>query len=201
MPTIELNDTTLYYERTGQGPAMLFVHGMCGDAEVWADQARRFSDRYSCVRYDRRGHTRSLRGDATITGRVACGRRRVPHRRAGPRPLPAGGVEWWRRDRRRGRAALRRSPARCGVERAAALQPRSRGGSGGHGCLEAATRAGDGPRWITGCGGPRSFHSCALGCGRSSTRNAKTVTEVTPTSASPISDHRASTSHPRTSRR
>ena len=67
MPTIELNDTTLYYERTGQGPAMLFVHGMCGDAEVWADQARRFSDRYSCVRYDRRGHTRSLRGDATIT--------------------------------------------------------------------------------------------------------------------------------------
>ena len=40
MPTIDINDTTLYYERTGQGPAMLFVHGMCGDADVWADQAR-----------------------------------------------------------------------------------------------------------------------------------------------------------------
>jgi 3-oxoadipate enol-lactonase len=67
MPTIDVNDTTLYYERTGQGPAMLFVHGMCGDAEVWADQARRLSNEYSCVRYDRRGHTRSGRGDAPIS--------------------------------------------------------------------------------------------------------------------------------------
>jgi len=67
VPTIDINDTTLYYERTGHRPAMLFVHGMCGDAEVWADQARRFSDRYTCVRYDRRGHSRSARGDATIS--------------------------------------------------------------------------------------------------------------------------------------
>jgi 3-oxoadipate enol-lactonase len=66
MPTIDVNNTTLYYERTGQGPAMLFVHGMCGDAEVWADQARRFSNDCTCVRYDRRGHTRSRRGDAPI---------------------------------------------------------------------------------------------------------------------------------------
>ena len=40
MPLIDVNDTTIYYERSGQGPAMLFVHGMCGDADVWADQAR-----------------------------------------------------------------------------------------------------------------------------------------------------------------
>lgn len=73
MPTIDINDTTLYYERTGQGPAMLFVHGMCGDAEVWADQARRFSDRYTCVRYDRRGHSRSRRGAATIDDSVHAG--------------------------------------------------------------------------------------------------------------------------------
>jgi pimeloyl-ACP methyl ester carboxylesterase len=62
MPTIDINDTTLYYERTGTGPAVLFVHGMCGDADVWADQAQWLSDRYTCVRYDRRGHTRSARG-------------------------------------------------------------------------------------------------------------------------------------------
>jgi pimeloyl-ACP methyl ester carboxylesterase len=67
MPTIDVNDTTLYYERTGQGPAMLFVHGMCGDAEVWADQARRLANDHTCVRYDRRGHTRSGRGDAPIS--------------------------------------------------------------------------------------------------------------------------------------
>lgn len=67
MPTIDIDDTTLYVEQTGQGPAMVFVHGMCGDADVWADQARRFSDRYTCVRYDRRGHSRSARGDAPLS--------------------------------------------------------------------------------------------------------------------------------------
>ena len=67
MPMIDVNDTTLYYERTGNGPAILFVHGMCGDADVWADQALRFSDRYTCVRYDRRGHSRSARGEADLS--------------------------------------------------------------------------------------------------------------------------------------
>ena len=67
MPRIDINNTTLHYERSGQGPAMLFIHGMCGDADSWADQGRRFSDRYTCVRYDRRGHSRSARGEATIT--------------------------------------------------------------------------------------------------------------------------------------
>jgi 3-oxoadipate enol-lactonase len=67
MATIDVDDTTVHYERSGAGPAMLFVHGMCGDAEVWADQARRFSDRFTCVRYDRRGHSGSGRGDTTIS--------------------------------------------------------------------------------------------------------------------------------------
>src|SRR5688500_12954336 len=67
VPTIDVNDTTLHYERTGRGRTILFVHGMCGDADVWADQARRLSDRYTCVRYDRRGHSRSARGDAPVT--------------------------------------------------------------------------------------------------------------------------------------
>lgn len=67
MPTIDINGTTIYYERTGGGPAVLFVHGMCGDADVWADQARRLCDSYSCVRYDRRGHSRSHRGNAVVT--------------------------------------------------------------------------------------------------------------------------------------
>ena len=62
MPTITIRDTTLYFERSGSGPEMLFVHGMCGDASVWADQVARLSDRFTCVTYDRRGHTRSGRG-------------------------------------------------------------------------------------------------------------------------------------------
>lgn len=67
MATVDINDTTLYYVRTGEGPTILFVHGIFGDADAWTDQAARLSDRYTCVRYDRRGYTRSTRGTATVT--------------------------------------------------------------------------------------------------------------------------------------
>ena len=59
MPTIPVRDTDIYFERAGQGPALLFIHGMCGDATVWAGQAERLTGQFSCVSYDRRGHTRS----------------------------------------------------------------------------------------------------------------------------------------------
>ena len=59
MPAIPVRDITFYYEQAGQGPALLFIHGMCGNARVWADQVERLADRFSCVTYDRRGHTRS----------------------------------------------------------------------------------------------------------------------------------------------
>jgi pimeloyl-ACP methyl ester carboxylesterase len=66
MATIELDGAAIYYERNGRGPAILFIHGAFGDADNWADQAPRFSDRYTCVRYDRRGFSRSSRGDASL---------------------------------------------------------------------------------------------------------------------------------------
>jgi pimeloyl-ACP methyl ester carboxylesterase len=59
MPTIPVRDTTIYYEQAGEGPSLLFVHGMCGSATVWAGQVDRLADRFSCITYDRRGHTRS----------------------------------------------------------------------------------------------------------------------------------------------
>jgi pimeloyl-ACP methyl ester carboxylesterase len=62
MPTISVNGTTLYYEQAGSGQPMLFIHGMCGDASVWADQMQRLSPRFRCVAYDRRGHSRSPLG-------------------------------------------------------------------------------------------------------------------------------------------
>ncbi len=62
MPTISVNDATIYYEERGEGPAVLFVHGMCGNADVWRDQVDRLSDAFRCVAYDRRGHTRSTLG-------------------------------------------------------------------------------------------------------------------------------------------
>ena len=68
MPLIDINDTTVYYERSGQGAgAVVCARHVCGDAEVWVNQARRLSDRYTCARYDRRGHTRSSRGRVAIS--------------------------------------------------------------------------------------------------------------------------------------
>lgn len=64
---VQANGTRLYAEQTGDGPPMVFVHGMCGDARVWADQVTRLGDRFRCTSYDRRGHTRSPRTHATET--------------------------------------------------------------------------------------------------------------------------------------
>lgn len=65
MSTQEVNGATLYYEEAGKGPAMLFIHGMAGFAGVWSDQMARLSDAFHTVAYDRRGHTRSSKGDVT----------------------------------------------------------------------------------------------------------------------------------------
>src|SRR5205814_6012051 len=64
---VQANGTTLYAEQAGEGPPLVFVHGMCGDARVWADQASRLGNRHQCTTYDRRGHTRSPRTDAVET--------------------------------------------------------------------------------------------------------------------------------------
>src|SRR5438105_3493416 len=61
---VKTNGTTLYAEQAGIGPPLVFVHGMCGDARVWADQVERLGGRFSCTTYDRRGHTRSVPTDA-----------------------------------------------------------------------------------------------------------------------------------------
>jgi 3-oxoadipate enol-lactonase len=61
---IAVLDTQLYVEQAGTGPTLLFIHGMCGDADVWRGQVRRLADEFHCVTYDRRGHSRSPRGAA-----------------------------------------------------------------------------------------------------------------------------------------
>ncbi|MGH2574663.1 MAG: alpha/beta fold hydrolase [Ignavibacteria bacterium] len=62
MGKVSVNGTKLYYEEKGKGQALLFIHGMCGDARVWADQMERLSPHFRCIAYDRRGHTRSPLG-------------------------------------------------------------------------------------------------------------------------------------------
>jgi 3-oxoadipate enol-lactonase len=62
---VNITGTQLYYEEVGTGQPMLFIHGMCGDASVWADQMQRLSPHFRCIAYDRRGHSRSPLGQIT----------------------------------------------------------------------------------------------------------------------------------------
>src|SRR5579871_5114953 len=49
----------LFYERRGEGPALVLVHSGFLDRRMWEPQFLRFSDEFSVVRYDVRGYGRS----------------------------------------------------------------------------------------------------------------------------------------------
>jgi pimeloyl-ACP methyl ester carboxylesterase len=61
MGSISANDTTLYYERRGSGPSLVFISGATGDAGHWAAVADVLADDYTVITYDRRGNSRSPR--------------------------------------------------------------------------------------------------------------------------------------------
>jgi len=46
----------LYYEETGSGTPIVFVHEFAGDCRSWEPQVRHFSRRYRCVTYNARGY-------------------------------------------------------------------------------------------------------------------------------------------------
>jgi pimeloyl-ACP methyl ester carboxylesterase len=57
MPLAAANDgTKLYYEETGEGRAIIFVHEFAGDMRAWEPQMRHFGRRYRCVSYNARGY-------------------------------------------------------------------------------------------------------------------------------------------------
>jgi pimeloyl-ACP methyl ester carboxylesterase len=46
----------LYYEETGTGRPVIFVHEFAGDLRSWEPQLRRFGQRYRCVAFNARGY-------------------------------------------------------------------------------------------------------------------------------------------------
>ena len=60
---VVVNGTSLHVQEAGEGPAILFIHGMCGDADVWNGQLELLGGEFRCVAYDRRGHSRSPLGE------------------------------------------------------------------------------------------------------------------------------------------
>lgn len=61
MATVEVNGTTLYYERRGEGPTVLFISGATGDAGHWTGVADALADEFTVLTYDRRANSRSPR--------------------------------------------------------------------------------------------------------------------------------------------
>jgi 3-oxoadipate enol-lactonase len=55
MPFLETRECRLYYETHGQGPALVFAHGLGGSHLAWWQQVPHFRDRYTCVTFDHRG--------------------------------------------------------------------------------------------------------------------------------------------------
>ena len=62
MAEVNANGVRLHVEIVGDGPPLVFVHGMCGSGSVWAGQVELLSDAFTCVTYDRRGHGASRDG-------------------------------------------------------------------------------------------------------------------------------------------
>lgn len=55
MPKISVNGETLNYVKTGQGPAVAFLHFLGGWSHQWRRQIELLEDRYTCVAFDNRG--------------------------------------------------------------------------------------------------------------------------------------------------
>ncbi|WP_415381279.1 alpha/beta fold hydrolase [Halosimplex sp. TS25] len=59
MPTVRTNDVETYYERRGEGPPVVFIHGAIVDHSQWDPQLDALSDEYETIAYDVRGHGRT----------------------------------------------------------------------------------------------------------------------------------------------
>src|SRR4029079_8385419 len=56
MPHIKTSDgVQLYYEETGEGAPLMFLHEFGGHYRSWEPQGRYFSRRYRCITYAARG--------------------------------------------------------------------------------------------------------------------------------------------------
>src|SRR6266536_3591943 len=56
MPTAQVNGVGLFYEETGRGTPLVFVHEFAGDAHSWHLQVRFLSRRYRTIAFNARGY-------------------------------------------------------------------------------------------------------------------------------------------------
>lgn len=59
MPTVRTDDIETYYVQQGDGPPVVFVHGMILSASMWQPQLDALADSFTTIAYDVRGHGRT----------------------------------------------------------------------------------------------------------------------------------------------
>jgi pimeloyl-ACP methyl ester carboxylesterase len=55
MPLLNVHGAKLYYEQHGEGPPLVFAHGVGGNHLSWWQQVPHFRDRYTCLIFDHPG--------------------------------------------------------------------------------------------------------------------------------------------------
>jgi pimeloyl-ACP methyl ester carboxylesterase len=68
---VRLGGGEIRYREEGEGPALLFVHGILANGTLWRDVVKGLSDRFRCVAPDLPlgGHAAPMREDADLTPR------------------------------------------------------------------------------------------------------------------------------------
>lgn len=61
MPTTRVNGIDLYYEITGKGAPLLFIHGLGSSTRDWEEQVNYFASHYQVIVFDVRGHGKSAK--------------------------------------------------------------------------------------------------------------------------------------------
>ena len=59
MTIATINNCDIDYEKVGDGPYLIFIHGESHGVEMFESQIPAFSDRFTCLSYYRRGHGKS----------------------------------------------------------------------------------------------------------------------------------------------
>jgi pimeloyl-ACP methyl ester carboxylesterase len=56
MPYVEATGARLYFEESGCGYPIIFIHEFASDIRGWETQLRHFSRDYRCIAYNARGY-------------------------------------------------------------------------------------------------------------------------------------------------
>lgn len=67
MPNIGINDIDLYYDRSGDGEPLMFLHGLGSSSRDWEFQKTYFCRQYQVITVDIRGHGRSAKPPGPYT--------------------------------------------------------------------------------------------------------------------------------------